>query len=355
MLSCFDSSADMLNVAPDIAAVHPTKEFDPAWWVDRLGGTRLIAKQLATIPTLTPEAINDLLDVRIHEIVVSSPNVPPHIRSGIVKGLKKLRSKLRYRENSDAYAASGLSERLIRRDDAAEVLLLQVPEGFIVSIVVAVQDVHAWTERDRTLPAVDAVEGMLPPKLARIMVNLAEPARPANQPGVLLDPFCGSGQIPVEALRLDWKTMASDISQGAIERTNANCDWAIGNYRLDPSHLGDIQAMPIVEASTAFAAKSIDAIVAEPDLGPPLRSESQAPSNHVLDSVAKTVTEAFEAGRVLLRPGGRLVFIIPIIAGVRIADRLDESVFSGYLLRETLRYARPDARVERELFIFDRT
>jgi len=370
LLSVFDPSAVILTVAPDVAVVHPINNFDPLWWVNRLGGTRLIAKQLATVSALTPEAVNDLLDVRIREVVVSGPNVPPHIRSQILKGLKRLRPKLRYREQADSYAASGLSERLIRRDDAAEVLVIKTGAEFVISTVVAVQNAHAWAERDRGLPAVDAVAGMLPPKLARIMVNLAEPSRhrrdalsaPSadresnglNHSGVLFDPFCGSGQIPIEALRLGWKVRASDLDPNAIERTNANLDWAIGRYELDRTAILDVSQADISSVTQDVSPASIDAIVAEPDLGPALRLNDPTPPAPVLNRVRDTVAATFTAGRTLLRITGGLILVIPKIAGVRIYDRLDAGATSGYILEESFTYARPDARVEREIFVFDK-
>ena len=352
LLSCFDSEASLSTVASDIAAVHPTKEFDPAWWVDRLGGTRLIAKELATVKELTANSINDLLDVRVREVVISGPNVPALARNQLLKGLKRLRPKLRYREHNDSYAASGLSERLIRREDAAEVLVIKTSEGFIISVVSAVQDTHAWTERDRGLPAVDAIAGMLPPKLARIMVNLAEPARKSAD-SVLFDPFCGSGQIPIEALRLGWKVLASDSDANAIERTNANLDWAIGNYSLDRTAVLGVAQSVIAATNQIVSPATVDAIVAEPDLGPALRLNDPTPPAFILDRVRDTVADTFVAGRTLLKPTGGLVFVIPKIAGVRIFDRLDSAATSGYILEESFNYARPDARVEREIFVFD--
>ena len=58
--------------------------------------------------------------------------------------------------------------------------------------VVGVQDIDAYSKRDQTRPARDAKVGMLPPKLAQILINLCGPLKPGS---VVLDPFCGTGVV----------------------------------------------------------------------------------------------------------------------------------------------------------------
>lgn len=362
LLTVRDPAATTLNVAPDVMLVQPTEALDVAELMSRLGGSRLIARVLGVIDKASAGLIEPLIPSDVKELAISSPSLAANTRMKLLLELKHARPGLRYRPNSDSYLASGLSERLVRRSDGFELLLVRDASGtFAAAQVVAVQDARAWTDRDRGLPAVDAVAGLLPPKLARIMVNLAEPAR-GGQPGVLLDPFCGSGQIPIEALRLGWQVRASDIDPKAIQRTTMNVDWAVDRYQIAQSALLDIRQADIASVAESMPPASVDAIVAEPDLGPALRANDPIPSNERLHQVLATVAGTFQAGRTVLRPGGRLVLVIPKIAGVRMYDRLlnpeftrgiDAAATSGYILEESFTYARPDARVEREIFVFD--
>ena len=57
----------------------------------------------------------------------------------------------------------------------------------------------------------------LPPKLARAMVNLAVPTKE------VLDPFCGSGGILIEAGLLGLQVRGNDIDPAMIERAKKNC------------------------------------------------------------------------------------------------------------------------------------
>ena len=95
--------------------------------------------------------------------------------------------------------------------------------------VIGVQDIDAYVERDRTRPARDAKVGMLPPKLAQILINLC-----GNQPegAVLLDPFCGTGVVLQEAALMKYRVMGSDLSERMVEYTERNLDWAKTEYGI---------------------------------------------------------------------------------------------------------------------------
>lgn len=361
-----------IDVDTGVAVPLRSSDRSAGWWVGRLGGTRLIARVLDSVPQLTAVTFDAVVPADVRELALSSPTVSARERMKLLVQLKKLRPGLRYRPTDDSYLASALSERLIRRDDSLELLLIPNPTpgvGFMVAQVVAVQDTRAWTERDRGLPSVDPVTGMLPPKLARIMVNLAEPARESREHATsvdlsdsplsshrstLLDPFCGSGQIPIEALRLGWTVIASDLDPQSIERTKTNLAWTQERSPDAAKQQWTAFQSDVVELTDHVPAGSVSAIVTEPDLGPPLRSSSAVPTERELDRVTSTIHSAFVTGRALLPPGGRVVIVIPIIAGVRIYDRLDAPATAGYTLEASFTYARPDARVVREIFIFTR-
>ena len=76
-----------------------------------------------------------------------------------------------------------------------------------------VQDFKTYRLRDIGRPRRNAKRGMLPPKLARMMINIASP----KHNDTILDPFCGSGTIIHEAFLLGYKNIiGSDISEKAV-------------------------------------------------------------------------------------------------------------------------------------------
>src|SRR3989344_7958542 len=77
----------------------------------------------------------------------------------------------------------------------------------------AVQEFEEYSQRDYGRPGRGLVFGSMPPKLAKIMINLAQ--LPAS--ATILDPFCGSGTILQEALLLGYQNViGSDVSTKAV-------------------------------------------------------------------------------------------------------------------------------------------
>lgn len=114
--------------------------------------------------------------------------------------------------------------------------------------------------------------------------------------GRLLDPFCGSATIPIEAARLHpgLEIAASDYSPRAVDgaRRNLEAEGLDGRVSLA---LHDMTDLPEVHPPGGF-----DAIVTNPPFGVRLGRGMNFPAFYVrfLDAAAH-----------LLRPGGRLVFL----------------------------------------------
>jgi len=66
--------------------------------------------------------------------------------------------------------------------------------------------------------------GMLPPKLARIMINLSRTPE-GHLPEKIYDPFCGTGTVLLEALSLGIQIAGSDLSEKMITATKKNTQW----------------------------------------------------------------------------------------------------------------------------------
>lgn len=88
--------------------------------------------------------------------------------------------------------------------------------------VFAVQDIDTYAERDQARPARDAKVGMLPPKLAQILINLCGPL-PAG--ARVLDPFCGTGVVLQEATLMGYTPYGTDINERMVEYSRRNLEW----------------------------------------------------------------------------------------------------------------------------------
>lgn len=237
-----------------------------------------------------------------------------------------------------------------------------------VGLTTQAQDADAWSLRDYGRPAREAKVGMLPPKLARMMVNLAQ----VPDGGVLLDPFCGSGTILMEAALATQagKILGSDIDPRQIKDTNANLDWLVRKNILQnrerekiQTFASDIRDLGRRISGAGYRAPSlglqtIDRVVTEGYLGPPLKGHE---TKKELDQTAAEITnlwrDALRAIHPLLKEHGRVVCIWPIFKTRAGSARVDLSknpeLLKNYrvLNSEPLIYHRKGQYVIRQILI----
>lgn len=234
-----------------------------------------------------------------------------------------------------------------------EFVLLVEDAEIHVGVTKAVQDFEDWSHRDYDRPGRDAKSGMLPPKLARIMVNLtgAEPS-----PSYLLDPFCGSGTILMEASLLGFdNVIGSDISQKAIDDTRTNLEWLTKeNYRVADSTLICISA---TELTNQLEASSVDVIVTEPFLGNPRTGKERTQDvEHTIEALTELYEAAFRELDVILKPGGVIVVASPVhyikeqAFPVPTAAMLEDLGYTA--LHKPLLYKRENQFVGRNILVF---
>ncbi len=228
-------------------------------------------------------------------------------------------------------------------DRGAEICLLPGAIG----ITQAIQEFEDYSRRDYGRPARDSRSGMIPPKLAKMMINLAGQKYDKK----LLDPFCGSGTILAEALLMGYEdVMGSDKSEKAVSDSEANLDW-LGKE-------AEVFNVDVRSLSKRIEANSIDAIITEPYLGPPLRcGEKESEIRKNINELESLYAASFQEFKKVLKEGGKVVIIFPVFKynGKEINLNMMGSVRKiGFerLNKERLLYARPDQRVMREIIIF---
>lgn len=95
-------------------------------------------------------------------------------------------------------------------------------------VTVGVQNITAYAERDQARPARDAKVGMLPPKLAQILINLCGDLGRGKR---VLDPFCGTGVVLQEAFLMGYRPYGSDLNPRMVEYARKNMSWLEENRR----------------------------------------------------------------------------------------------------------------------------
>lgn len=172
-----------------------------------------------------------------------------------------------------------------------------------IAVTVAVQDFDDYGQRDVLRPERDAKSGMLPPKLAQMMLNLAS----TNKKSTLLDPFCGSGTVLQEAMLLGFDNIyGTDISPKAINDTKKNIDWLKNKYNLKNKitlKLSEVQNLIKI-----FKPAEIDLIVTEPFMGDARNLQAETVSD-----LKKLYYQAFLSFAKICSPEAKIVFIFPEI------------------------------------------
>lgn len=207
---------------------------------------------------------------------------------------------------------------------------------------VAIQDFEDWNKRDYQRPCADPSKGMLPPKVARMMVNLV-----SAKGGLILDPFCGSGTILSEALLMGFDVIGSDNSPRAIEFSRKNLEWLSKEYKIKNKF--DV----FIEDARNIPLKSIDAIVTEPYMGP-LSPTHDTIGNIILD-LENLYISCLENWQRVLKKGGSIVMAFPSFnfdgLEFRVKSPIDKVSYLGYTLSEgPITYSRPQAIVKRNIW-----
>lgn len=347
--------------------------FKPTKMINRLGGTIKIARELAdnilaegmekiildNLKTVSGK-INFGISIYSYskdakENLVLAENIGKKIK----KKLKEEGFSVRYVENKEAVLSSVTVTKNGLAGRGREFLIQKHQDNlFSIAQTEAVQPFEQFSARDFGRPGRDDLSGMLPPKLAMMMINLSQ--TPLNS--TLLDAFCGSGTILSEALLLDYKHLiGSDISEKAVNDSKTNIDWLAKEFHHEMPDV-KIFKSEVADLSKKLQPKSVDAVVAEPYLGKPLRGQE---AKQELLTQAKQLKDlylqAFEQFHQVLKPKGKVVFLIPRFKyanewiTIDCKNEIEKIGFKALPFFEgqlRLVYARPNQRVAREIWRF---
>ena len=230
-----------------------------------------------------------------------------------------------------------------------------------LALTKAVQDIDDWSFRDRQKPYADHKKGLLPPKIARIMVNLAlgpvasrEPEK--NHQLSLLDPFCGSGTILMETAFSELKLLGSDTDPQAVVGTQENLKWLNQVYHFEPS----LSSQVIVQDATHltekdFSGGKINYLVTEPFLG------KQTPRidrvGDIFAGLEKLYWGAFRNWTKILSEDARIAIVLPTTFNqaqkkLDFSSLIDKVSTLGYtILSGPYEYHRPQAVIQRQIWI----
>ena len=259
-----------------------------------------------------------------------------------------------------------------------ELVFVRDGDKTILAQSIAVQDIDAYAARDHGRPCRDPRVGMLPPKLAQTLINLAVgPLNVAQQTEsskqlMILDPFCGTGVIAQEATMMGYGAMASDIDPRMVDCTDKNLMWLLGQPKCQVVRPAETLHDPkwryfSAQQADATSAQwdSFDTIACETYLGRPL---SSLPDSNTLQKIVNdcdTIHKKFLQNVARqTQTGFRLCLAVPAwktkdgFLHLKTLDKLAQLGYNRLKLEhvsdEELIYHRPGQVVARELLLLKR-
>lgn len=270
---------------------------------------------------------------------------------GVKRILKEQGTPCRFVVSKEKSLSAVIIKKEHLLDQGLDLVIIANQGEYYLGGTVAIQDFEAYSTRDYGRPSRDDKSGMLPPKLAQIMINLSQ----VDQNDVILDPFCGSGTVLQEALMLGYKNIiGSDISAKAIADCRNNNSWLKTKYNFKIDGV-KIYELDVRNLEHKVGPASVDAIITEPYLGEAQNSKLKTQS---MEKLGELYINAFSQFYKVLRPGNRVVIVLPIIQGqkMEILDAIQKIGFTREPLSDNPRlsivYGREGQRVEREIFVF---
>ncbi|MBI4127517.1 MAG: hypothetical protein HY459_00450 [Parcubacteria group bacterium] len=308
--------------------------------IDRLGGTIKIAK----VDSVTQRAISkEELVSHIAQLLAATPS--PRIEFGIslygdwprnVSGRNLGFTVKRFltQEGKSARVILPIHGHTLNAaqvvkslgDHGVELILARSKESVLIGHTEAVQDIDSYRIRDIERPHRSMKTGMMPPKLAQIMINCAD----LKEGQTLLDPFVGLGTILIEGIRMGLRVIGSDRDAKALADTKENLVWYSRFItpltpltfppKADPPraergvddesyHLfqSDVKTLP-----QHLRRGEVAAIVTEGTLGPRLERETTVgEAREEFNKLRELYQRSFKAFRAFLPTGGRVVITFP--------------------------------------------
>ena len=231
------------------------------------------------------------------------------------------------------------------------------------------QNITAYTERDQARPARDAKVGMLPPKLAQILINLCGKLPEGIR---VLDPFCGTGVVLQEAAIMGYVPYGTDLSERMVEYSKKNLNWLFNErnrkrFKILPDLIQKkdqiLNAISVGDATSFTWEGEIDAVAFEGYLGAPMSKPpvdikfktEKAKCREIAMGFLKNITPQIKSGIPVvmalpawLRENGKY-------AGLNILDEIQEMGYNFEkfqdLSQSDLLYYREGQIVAREIIV----
>lgn len=323
-----------------------------------LGGTTKIGHYIGTITTITLDNIIKLFTGIQTSVIFGlsgydSVNIPKDIH-------QKVKSTLRQQGIDATYVLSKhkthLDSVVVSKKHVYELVFYPGLKGIDVAKTLEVQDFEEWSSRDLERIHFDSRSGMLPTKVARMIVNIT---MGQSRIGTILDPFCGMGTVVSEAAYLGYSAICSDISEQVVRNAKDNVlKLEAKAIRSVDNHLS-FYTSDAVKISNVIPHDSIDAIITEPFMGDARAIKYDQNVKNIIKGLEKLYIGCLKDWKLVLRKAGKIMISFPSISTIKgeisVKKPIDMCEILGYTkVLGPIEYARLGARVKRHFYLFQK-
>jgi tRNA G10 N-methylase Trm11 len=352
--------------SPEIFHIRTNYKLDTKDLIMTLGGVIKIALVCETLHIIS-EAVSKITEVlsskKINKIVFGLSMF------GVIKEISdyddktmcaKIKNNLEEKGYDVRYILGQqnpiLSSVVVSKQKVAEFILLQEENNIILAETLAVQDFEMWNKRDFQRPWSNTKKGMIPLKVARIMINLSGISGDNGFSKTLFDPFCGMGTILQEGLSMKFMVLGMDNDSKSVEMAKKNIDWYCNSFNI--TNKSQILKGDATHADETLKNK-VDLIVTEPYLGPAFDG---GPKNvkeeyvlRILRGLEKLYIGCLRNWAKILKPNGVIVITFPsFVLNNReyfVKKVIDNCEKLGYSITiGPIGYFRPQAIVRRNIY-----
>ena len=238
-------SFEVLAISPEILLLELSKEIKSDFVLSQLGGTIKIGRIFyfsKNKKDFSPSLLAGLLKIKSSKVVFGisvyktekeaiaySKKLVKDIAMQLKKFLKKENRLVRWVSSSRNPLSSVIVKKNHLLEKGGEIILLSGKNGDYLGKTLSLQEFADYSFRDYHRPFRDISLGMIPPKLAKMMINFSQ----LKKDEIILDPFCGSGTILQEAILMGFNHLiGADKDNFALKRTAENLEWLFQNYSL---------------------------------------------------------------------------------------------------------------------------
>jgi tRNA G10 N-methylase Trm11 len=369
------------NTLNEAIILQTKSDIDPQKTMLDLGGVIKICKLIAR--TDFDEILNGRLKIKLNEL---SPEIKNNtIRFGVSVYANRKNSKIawNYITNEIKKLSKELNLKTIhitpsKRFDLPVIkhfevlkkllnkggieIVANIDNNFVyISKTLSVHDPYGFRKRDIGRPRQRTIYS-ISPRLAKILINLSS-TKPRC---IILDPFCGIGTILQEALLMDMNIKGVDKNPDCIESSFRNLEWIKKQYHLNIDLEGKLIVGDSCKLSTYIEKNSIDAVVTEPYLGPPLkRKPTKAEAQKILQDIRPLYMKSLKEINKVLKLGRRVSIVFPNFetqSGIEMGLDIENlSRESGFVVKNIFQNSKsiidadPEHKTRREICVLEKS